>query len=36
MSSQAGATAVAHTNLALVKYWGKREAALMLPAASSV
>ena len=36
MSSQAGATAVAHTNIALVKYWGKREAALMLPAASSV
>lgn len=31
-----GATAVAHANIALVKYWGKRDAALMLPATSSV
>lgn len=30
------ATAVAHANIALVKYWGKRDATLMLPAASSV
>lgn len=29
-------TAVAHTNIALVKYWGKRDEALMLPATSSV
>lgn len=28
--------AVAHANIALVKYWGKRDAALMLPSASSV
>ena len=36
MSVHVGATAVAHTNIALVKYWGKRDAALMLPAASSI
>lgn len=29
------ATAVAHPNIALVKYWGKRDAALNLPAAGS-
>ncbi len=30
------ATAVAHPNIALVKYWGKRDHALNLPAAGSV
>ena len=30
------ATAVAHPNIALVKYWGKRDLALNLPAAGSV
>ncbi len=30
------ATAVAHPNIALVKYWGKRDAALNLPAAGSL
>jgi diphosphomevalonate decarboxylase len=30
------ATAVAHSNIALVKYWGKRDAALNLPAAGSL
>lgn len=30
------ATATAHANIALVKYWGKRDAALMLPATSSL
>lgn len=30
------ARAVAHANIALVKYWGKRDEALMLPATSSV
>ncbi len=34
MSSQA--TAVAHPNIALVKYWGKRDRALNLPATSSL
>ncbi len=29
-------TARAHTNIALIKYWGKADAALMLPANSSV
>ena len=29
-------TARAHTNIALIKYWGKRDAAQMLPATSSV
>ncbi|WP_125703433.1 diphosphomevalonate decarboxylase [Lacticaseibacillus daqingensis] len=29
-------TARAHTNIALIKYWGKRDAALMLPYTSSV
>ncbi len=29
-------TAVAHTNIALVKYWGKRDAALNLPAVGSL
>ncbi|ROR97144.1 diphosphomevalonate decarboxylase [Salana multivorans] len=29
-------SAVAHANIALVKYWGKRDGALMLPATSSV
>ena len=30
------ATALAHPNIALVKYWGKREAALNLPAVGSI
>jgi diphosphomevalonate decarboxylase len=30
------ATAIARTNIALVKYWGKRDAALNLPAAGSL
>jgi diphosphomevalonate decarboxylase len=30
------ATAIAHPNIALIKYWGKREAALNLPAAGSL
>ncbi len=34
MSAQA--TAVAHPNIALVKYWGKRDRALNLPATSSL
>ena len=29
-------TAIAHTNIALVKYWGKRDAALNLPARGSL
>ena len=34
--SPAAATAVAHPNIALVKYWGKRDAALNLPAVPSL
>jgi len=30
------ATAIAHTNLALVKYWGKRNKELNLPAVGSI
>ncbi len=30
------ATAIAHANIALVKYWGKRDATLNLPAAGSL
>lgn len=30
------ATAIAHPNIALVKYWGKRDSALNLPAAGSL
>ncbi|MEK6311595.1 MAG: diphosphomevalonate decarboxylase, partial [Curtobacterium sp.] len=30
------ATAVAHPNIALVKYWGKADATLALPATGSV
>ncbi len=30
------AVARAHTNIALVKYWGKRDAALNLPAVGSL
>lgn len=37
MTAEPGrATAVAHANIALVKYWGKRDSTLMLPATSSV
>lgn len=30
------ATAIAHTNIALIKYWGKRDNVLILPANSSL
>ena len=30
------ATATAHPNIALVKYWGKRDEALILPHQSSL
>lgn len=30
------ATAIAHTNVALIKYWGKRDEQLILPANSSL
>ena len=36
MNDARDATAVAGTNIALVKYWGKRDAALNLPAAGSL
>jgi diphosphomevalonate decarboxylase len=36
MSGPRAATAIAGTNIALVKYWGKRDAALNLPAAGSL
>ncbi|HEY7375818.1 MAG TPA: diphosphomevalonate decarboxylase [Polyangia bacterium] len=36
MSAPNAATAVAGTNIALVKYWGKRDVALNLPAAGSL
>jgi diphosphomevalonate decarboxylase len=36
MSDARAATAVAGTNIALVKYWGKRDGALNLPAAGSL
>jgi diphosphomevalonate decarboxylase len=36
MSDARAATAVAGTNIALVKYWGKRDAGLNLPAAGSL
>ena len=36
MSSSAQATALAHPNIALVKYWGNADAALRLPANSSL
>ena len=32
----AGVTARAHSNIALIKYWGKRDGALILPINSSV
>ncbi len=34
--SQNSATAVAHANIALIKYWGKRNETLNLPAAGSI
>ncbi|HME91607.1 MAG TPA: diphosphomevalonate decarboxylase [Myxococcaceae bacterium] len=36
MNSPSKATAVAHPNLALVKYWGKRDESLILPHQSSL
>jgi len=36
MTAPKAVTAVAGTNIALVKYWGKRDAALNLPAAGSL
>ena len=36
MSAPAKAPAVAHPNLALVKYWGKRDERLVLPHQSSL
>ena len=30
------ATAVAHPNIALIKYWGKRDEAVQLPATGSL
>jgi diphosphomevalonate decarboxylase len=36
MSAPAAVTAVAGTNIALVKYWGKRDVALNLPATGSL
>ena len=36
MSTRGRATAVAHANIALVKYWGKRDEALNLPAVGSL
>ena len=36
MSRPRSVTARAGTNIALVKYWGKRDAALNLPAAGSL
>ncbi|MEE8409027.1 MAG: diphosphomevalonate decarboxylase [Myxococcota bacterium] len=36
MSATRKATARAHTNIALVKYWGKRDEALNLPAVGSI
>ena len=36
MSAPNAVTAVAGTNIALVKYWGKRDVALNLPATGSL
>ncbi len=36
MSTAATATAIAHANIALVKYWGKRDPVLNLPATGSL
>jgi diphosphomevalonate decarboxylase len=36
MAGDAQATAIAHVNVALVKYWGKRDAELVLPWTSSL
>lgn len=35
-TAAAGSTAVAHPNIALIKYWGKRNAAVQLPATGSL
>lgn len=35
-TTQRTATAIAHPNIALIKYWGKRDQALNLPAAGSL
>ncbi len=36
MSTPSSATAIAHPNIALIKYWGKRDVPLNLPAAGSI
>jgi diphosphomevalonate decarboxylase len=36
MSTQGTATAIAHPNIALIKYWGKRDSAQNLPAVGSL
>src|SRR5699024_9461340 len=36
MCAQLAATARAHSNIALIKYWGKRDTALNLPAVGSI
>ena len=36
MTAKRSATAVAHANIALIKYWGKRDEALLLPESASL
>lgn len=36
MTKKAGQTAIAHTNIAFIKYWGKKDANLNLPTTSSL